>query len=286
MKSRILLLLATIVGLGSCTSIYKSGQTPDDVYYSSGQEKEGYVQAKNNRDNYQPYNGDEASDNYLRMKVKDPSRWSTLDYDMYGNYYSPYSAFSPYGGAMPFMPYAGIGYGGYYNPFGWNSYLGYGGMYFGNYYNPYSYFGGFNPYYYGGYPVVIVKPGSGSGNPYVNGPRVFNLNGYGNSSYLPPSGRNGNINKSNSANLSRNAPIRVFGNNSNNNNNSNSSGNYLRGSGSNSGRSFSPSNSNNNTPARTFEPRNNSSSSGNSGTRSGGGGGGGSAPVRSFPGRK
>ncbi len=196
--------------------------------------------SKNNRDNYQPYNAEEASDNYLRMKVKDPSRWSTLDYDMYGNYYSPYSAFSPYGGAMPFMPYAGIGYGGYYNPFGWNSYLGYGGMYFGNYYNPYSYFGGFNPYYYGGYPVVIVKPGSGSTNPYVNGPRVFNLNGYGNSSYLPPSGRNGNINKNNSANLSRNAPVRVFGNNSNNNN-SNSSGNYLRGSGSNSGRSFSPS---------------------------------------------
>ena len=34
MKTKILLLSITAAALGSCTTAYKSSQTPDDVYYS------------------------------------------------------------------------------------------------------------------------------------------------------------------------------------------------------------------------------------------------------------
>ena len=293
MNTRNLLLLAAVVGLGSCTTMYKSGQTPDDVYYSPGSAKEGYVEAKNNQDNNQPYRGDEASDDYLRMKVKDPTRWSTLDYDAYGNYYNPYGAMSPYGA---YSPYSSFGYG--YSPygsslgfgFGWGGYPMYTGLYFGSYYNPFAFYGGYPyyPYYYGA-PVVIVKGGTGTVNPYINRPRTFNMSGYGNTAYVR--GNTGIMPKTNGSPASAGpAPVRVFGGFNNSTSSSGSSGSYLRGSSS-RGTPFTPSSgSHSGSNVRTFEPRSNSNSSSGSfgGGRSSGGssGGGGSAPARSFPGRR
>jgi len=255
--------------------MYKSGQTPDDVYYSPGQAKEGYVQAKNNQDNNQPYNGEQASDDYLRMKVQDPARWSTLDYDMYGNYYPPYSPMNPF--YNPFNPYGFSPYGGLGMSFGWGSYMGFGGgLYYGSYFNPFGFYGGYYPYYpYYAPPVVIVKGGSGNVNPYVNGPRTFTMSGYGNSAYV-----RGNGVVSTKMNIPASAgtsPVRVFGNvnNSTTGYSGSSSGSYLRG-GSSGSNPFGHSSSGSST--RTFEPRSsNSSSSGSSlggSTRSSGGGGG------------
>ncbi len=39
MNTRILLLAISAAALSSCSTMYKSGQTPDDVYYSPGQER-------------------------------------------------------------------------------------------------------------------------------------------------------------------------------------------------------------------------------------------------------
>ncbi len=139
MKSPILLLaLIAVLALGSCTTAYKTGQTPDDVYYSPARAEEEYVSVE--RKNDRRYEGTEEyyDDRYLRMKVRNRYRWSELDdWYYFGNRYH---------------------YGYYYhwsNP--WSPY----------YYWDYAY----NPYYTG---VIIVNPKT----PTYRKPRVFNLNSY------------------------------------------------------------------------------------------------------------
>src|ERR1700750_1626476 len=90
MKKKLVYLLGAIALITSCSPIYKTTQTPDDVYYSPGRKM--YV-----ADNYQSYPS--SDDDYLRMKVHDYNRWSTIDdydywYDSryyYNNYYSPWT---------------------------------------------------------------------------------------------------------------------------------------------------------------------------------------------------
>ncbi len=135
------LALATII-FSSCTSAYKTGQTPDDVYYSPNRAVEEYVQIEDEEEKY------ESSDEYyedrqLRMKVRNRTRWSDLDdwyaYDRRNNYYGNYHPI--------------------YNNSPWNSYT-----YWNYYYNPYC------P------KVVYGKPNSSTAQ--YNKPRVFNLNSY------------------------------------------------------------------------------------------------------------
>lgn len=73
MKTNLLPLLLAASLLSSCAA-YKSGQTPDDVYYSPGRE----TVARENRDEYEEaYVKD---DNYLRRRVSSRSnRWSSID---------------------------------------------------------------------------------------------------------------------------------------------------------------------------------------------------------------
>lgn len=111
MKSTLLILgLATLV-LGSCSTAYKSGQTPDDVYYSPVRPQDEYLTSQKEDDRQYRYNDDYYSDRYLHMKVADRTRWGTLD-DWYYNDYR-YRRYYPY-----------------YND--WNAY-----SYWNNYYNPY-----------------------------------------------------------------------------------------------------------------------------------------------------
>ncbi len=130
---RILLLSAfSIVLLSSCTTAFKSGQTPDDVYYSPARgisPKEDQVRKEEDAQ-YQDYVSS-LDDRYLRMKVANRSRWSSLDnfdywydsrYDF--NAYSPYSSYNYYNCLNPYTswnPYwsVGIGYGRYRG--GWNN---------------------------------------------------------------------------------------------------------------------------------------------------------------------
>jgi hypothetical protein len=78
MKYAILLLVLSVVVFSSCTTAYKTGQTPDDVYYSPARPQDEYVQTEKKDDQYR-YSDDYYEDRYLRMKVSNRYRWSDLD---------------------------------------------------------------------------------------------------------------------------------------------------------------------------------------------------------------
>ena len=151
MKSRFLLLIFAAAAISSCSTAYKSGQTPDDVYYSPGRESEEYVETRqDDRPRYNNYESDVASDRWLRMRVRNPYRWNAFDdydWNSYGswnnNFYSPFN-------------------------YSWNSY-------FNGYWNWNS---NYNPYCRN---VIVVNP---KGNPNMyNNVRKFSLGSYTNTNY-------------------------------------------------------------------------------------------------------
>lgn len=104
MNLKFLLIPFAAASLASCSTAYKSGQTPDDVYYSPArQEVTTHRVEQNNDDDY--YSTD-YEDRNIRMAVRD-YRWRSLD-DMYDCNY----AYNPY--------YYGYNYGYYYNPYYYN----------------------------------------------------------------------------------------------------------------------------------------------------------------------
>src|SRR6185436_6900690 len=141
MKRQILLLAITAAALSSCTTAYKTGQTPDDVYFSPTRPQDEYVRVEE-KDEYR-YDDNYYDDRYLRMKVQNRTRWDYLDdwysYDRYDSRYNSY-------------------YGTYYNPYtSWNYY-----------HNPYC-----------RNNVIVYHPGSsGSVAQNVPKPRSFNLASY------------------------------------------------------------------------------------------------------------
>ncbi|MDB5201369.1 MAG: hypothetical protein JWQ27_778 [Ferruginibacter sp.] len=115
MKIKILLLAISAAALGSCSTAYKSGQTPDDVYYSPARvveentkyEEQEEVVTRNDRDERQ-----------IRMATYD-RRWRDLDYDYDYDYrYNPYRY--------------GYAYGYYYNPYYYAYPVYYAGVKFTN----------------------------------------------------------------------------------------------------------------------------------------------------------
>ena len=99
MKKNIIYLFCAAAFLTSCSTAYRSSQTPDDVYYSPAKKiipAGQYDQYQD--DQYQSYTSS-SDDEYLRMKAADHYRWSNLDdfdywYDSryyYNNYYSFYN---------------------------------------------------------------------------------------------------------------------------------------------------------------------------------------------------
>ena len=100
MNRKLLLISISLVTLCSCSSVYKSGQTPDDVYFSPI--RTGYDEARkeddkksDDTDRYQT-----IEDRQIRMGINN-RRWRTLD--NYDYSYNPY--------------YYGYNYSYYYNPF-------------------------------------------------------------------------------------------------------------------------------------------------------------------------
>ena len=201
MKLRnILPVVLAIAALSSC-SVYRSGQTPDDVYYSPG--KKIYVSDAVDRYESYPSSSDDA---YLRMKVKDHDKWNTIDdYDYWydsryyaNNYYSPYSSSLS----------IGIGYSTFYPYYSYSAF----------WYNPWH--STYNPYYtvvYYKNPAVYYKPVS-----------KYNLSTYNNRNY---NNYNMPLQHSNRSNMYNN----TNGNNArstnyNQTNNSNSSRTYNSGS--------------------------------------------------------
>jgi len=201
MKSQILLLALIVAALSSCTTAYKTGQTPDDVYFSPVRQQDEYVQTEKKDEGRYQSREEYYDDRYLRMRMNNRLRWSELDdYYYYGNRYD-YSYYNSYNWSNPWSPCS----------------------YWNNHYNP----------YYQSY--VIVTPQS----PVFNHPRTVNLNTYNNnmltnSNYSNPthpsssgprivnatsnSHNNGNNSSSSAGNFLRN----IFNNNSGNNSSSTS----------------------------------------------------------------
>ena len=253
MKSSVLLLAIAAVALGSCSTVYKTGQTPDDVYYSPARQTEEYVEVKKDQYRSRGYEYDNPDDRYLRMKVRNPYRWNSFD----DYYYNDWAYTNSYYGYNSFNPF-----------YSWNTYWSWN-----SYYNPYC------------RNIVVVNPKS---SPTVYSKvRNFSMGSYVNnntgktstskSSGVRPTSRynNSNYNNSNSNNNSLGTSIRkVF---SGGNSNSNSGGSYNTS-------------SSNNRPTRTYNPSTNSSSNSSSsgstgGSRSGGSSGGSSGGGVSRPGR-
>lgn len=148
MKTAILLLAVSVAILSSCSTAYKTGQTPDDVYYSPARQIKEDDNVRKEEKKEQSYSDEYYADRYLWMKVRNRSRWSELNdwynYDRYSYGYNYY-------------------YGSYNNPYNsWNYY-----------HNPYCCCHTNNIY---SYPkLALVKP--------IVKPHNFNLGGYTNTNY-------------------------------------------------------------------------------------------------------
>jgi len=228
MKSALPLVTLAVL-FASCTAAYKSGQTPDDVYYSPARPQDEYVHQQKKDDRQYRYD-EEAyrDDRYLRMKIRD-RRYAGLfdDYYSYNPYYYHY-----YNGSLV-----------YNSP--WSSYT-----YWDYYYNPYCSHG-------------VVIP---SGKPVVHRPRTFDLSVYnpqptgtfnpkGPRNYSYPANSSSNTENyrgsgSNAGNFLRN----VFSGSGNSNSSSSSSSTPAppRSSSGSSSSSSSGSSGSTNAPARKF----------------------------------
>lgn len=249
-----LLLIGFVAAIFTSCSTYKAGQTPDDVYYSPAKEAVAKKEVKNDRyegrDRYEDYVSSE-DDRYLRMKVRNRQRWSTIDdYDYwYDSRYTPYYSYNYYRNN--------------WNNYMWNFNSPYVGTYFG--YNSLPVWVNYNNYYgYGypryGYPSYYGSYG-GKTQTYITKrpPNVSrpSLNGYNNRSY----NNNNNIG---------NTLMKVFTPSSSNSGYSNTN---TRSSGSNSNSTYTA-------PERTYTPSSSASSSSSSSSSSGSSGGGVSRPAR------
>ncbi len=124
MVTRILLFGLIIAGFSSCAT-YRTGQTPDDVYYSPVREVNEYVQVDRNDDNRLSYNESNLEDRRLRQQIRD-SRFRFED-DIYWN--AP--RYNSWGWNTWNSPYNTWGWNNSWNMnsgWGWNNYnYGYGG---------------------------------------------------------------------------------------------------------------------------------------------------------------
>jgi hypothetical protein len=256
MKTKHLLLLVLIAfALGSCSSAYRTGQTPDDVYYSPAPPPPvEYVRTDNqqDKDTYAYNNTYNSEDLAIRRGISDPRYRSNISLD-FGHGYNPYD----YYGSPFYSPYSS-----YYNPYSYT-----GVTFFPYNYNPYSYYSPFNYYYYS--PVYFSKYSSPVSN--YSGPRTFNLGAY-----------NNNVNTNRVYNhqvqpvTNNTVPVRTFSAPSQPANRSSGVGNFIRrvfAPSNNDTRSFNNDNSSNNNSSPTRSSGSSSSSSSSSGS---------SAPVRTF----
>jgi hypothetical protein len=155
MKKTLLIALVSLAAFSSCTTAYKSGQTPDDVYYSPLPKQEEYSKREEDKNNR--YTEEYYDDRYLRMKVRNRYQWNDLNdwysYERWGfghNYY----------------------WGSYYNPYNsWNYY-----------YNPYSHCPN---------TMAYSNPKLVNATTQTAKPRVFNVGTYTNTTFNNSTVQNG-----------------------------------------------------------------------------------------------
>ncbi len=89
MNAKLLLLAFSAAAISSCSTAYKSGQTPDDVYYSPAKFEENKDKEEKEEDkNDQTQQSSE--DRRIRQTVRD-RRWRVFDNDDYTYNNSPYN---------------------------------------------------------------------------------------------------------------------------------------------------------------------------------------------------
>lgn len=236
-------LLSSLIVLASCSTAYKSGQTPDDVYFSPVRPQEEYVQIEKDEDEDRSYQRRDADirrqeddyytyndDRYLRMKIRDRDRWSYLD-DYYRDPYA-YNYNSKY----------------YYNQYGYSNPR----SYWNSYYNP-----------YGGQVVVVNRV-----NQTVNRPRTYNLHVFD----TPPADNTNTGSKTKSSNR---VNTRTDNSDRNNNNSSRNNGSELR-------TVFGSSNNNNNNNNSSSKPSTTVTPPASTNSNSSGSSEGSTAPRRKF----
>lgn len=257
MVTRILLIGLITAGMSSCAT-YRTGQTPDDVYYSPEREREAYVQVDRDRDDRVSYNDRNLEDRRLRQQIRDP-RFRFED-DVYWN-------------APRYNSWGWNTWNNPYNTWGWNSW--------NNPYNSWAWNSGWNTHGYGyngwNAPFICI-PGSnnlivisGPGTPkYSTGIR-----------YSAPIQRFSNAGTNFNSKTTTGNGSRYFNNNTNSNRRtgffggSNNNSFNLGGNNSNS-RSFGNSNSTSSGNSRSMNTgsSNSGSSSSSGNTKSGGSSGG------------
>jgi hypothetical protein len=136
--------LVGVLFLTSCSTAYRAGQTPDDIYFSPGKTV-GVEDNRNNRnrEEYQEYMGSQ-DDAYLRRKVANRSRWSSIDdfsywndcrysfapmnFSRFNSFYNCFTCPTFNNWGHPFFPMnGGLGFTGGMGGFGgWNMFGGLG----------------------------------------------------------------------------------------------------------------------------------------------------------------
>jgi hypothetical protein len=279
MKTKHLFLLGIIAAFSSCSSAYRIGQTPDDVYFSPAPPQNNYVTSNNqqNKDTYAYNNTYNSEDLAIRRGIGNPRYRNNISLD-FGYGYNPYD----YYGSSFYNPYSSYynPYSSFYNPYTYTGVTFYPYNY--NYNNSY-----YSPYYNNYYPPVYYIPKSGGAVSNYSGPRKYNMGVYNNNTNANPvythpvqptttnsvpvrTFQTQPTNTSGVGNFIR----RVFSGDNSSNNSYNSSNNR-----------YNSGNSNNSSSSRTFDTRSsNSNSSSNSNTNSSTSDNksSGSAPVRTF----
>jgi hypothetical protein len=158
MKNIVALGLVASLGLVGCSSAFKTAGTPDDVYFSYGATKPA-VEEKYKEEETSGYNSyfDNADDRYLRMKVQDRARWSTIDdVDYWYGYNNPNTMWN-----MNWN--MGVGFGSFNNPWAWNNAFMWNNPWaFNNFYNSWN-----NPWCWNRPVVIVNKYPSGTSNSYI-----------------------------------------------------------------------------------------------------------------------
>ena len=220
--NRLMIVVLLTSFMMSCSTVYKSGQTPDDVYFSPAINKSSYVVLEEN-DEYRSENVP-MSDRYLRMKSLGRTRWSAFDED-YAYWNDPHWNNRTY-----------------FNSYSNSNFYAYGNRMYGT-----SYFSNpFNTMYYG-QPYILYNPSSVSYKVKSTGPRVVNLNNYTPvrvSNYDPKTMK---VSSGSSSNYNNNSSLGIPRGGYNPSNNGESNG--------------SPSRTFSNNPSNSSSPKSSSSSS-------------------------
>ena len=184
MPTKILLLIITVAVFSSCSTAYKSGQTPDDVYYSPVRFTDEN-QDNTKQDEAKTVSAEEIE---IRMCSRD-RRWRDLDYN-YGYQSSPYY----------YSNCSCSNYGYYYNP----------------YYHPWPVYNTKLPTLNSTPRKVNLNAYTGFNNNTVPDPKTGSSNGI---NWIKPSARYNNSNRNSVGNIIRS--VLSSGNNNSSSSNSN-----------------------------------------------------------------